>query len=313
MSSVGAVPTAVTVVVPTAGRDESLARTLNGLARTRSPVEWELVVVDNSTRAGLGPLASAALGHLHVRVRILRETEPGASAARNAGLAVAAPVVAFLDDDAIPEPGWLAAVTAPILAGEATGAGGPVRLDPSVRRPRWLADRVMPLLSAYDRPAGPLSPGDYVLTANAAFDTARLRALGGFDVRLGPRPGQQLTNDDVDLCHRLQASGATLVFVADAVVTHEMAAHRLRLRYLWHRSWCQGRSDRILEQLEGTTPEPGHVRQLLRSQLAHALKAEPKRPATAVAMLCDTARAGGYLWAARGPGSTRPWRRNRRR
>jgi GT2 family glycosyltransferase len=68
----------------------------------------------------------------------------------------------------------------------------------------------------------------YVAGANAGFDTARLRAVGGFDEDL--RSG-----NDVDACYRLGLAGHTVMLAPAAVVEHEdrasVAAHFLRFRF----------------------------------------------------------------------------------
>ncbi|WP_111368433.1 glycosyltransferase family 2 protein [Aquicoccus porphyridii] len=67
----------------------------------------EIIVVDNGEEHVLGPVARE-----FDRVRIIHEPEPGPGPARNAGAAVANfDVIAFLDQDCSPMPGWARAVS----------------------------------------------------------------------------------------------------------------------------------------------------------------------------------------------------------
>ncbi|MEV4326608.1 glycosyltransferase family 2 protein, partial [Microbispora rosea] len=91
---------AVTVVVPTIGRP-SLAATLAAVGP--GP---EIVVVDDRPEEGREPLPVPG------RVRVLRSGGRGPAAARNAGWrAATTPWVVFLDDDVVPGPGWVRALT----------------------------------------------------------------------------------------------------------------------------------------------------------------------------------------------------------
>src|SRR4051794_12427659 len=130
-------PAAVTVVVPTYRRPESLRRLLHSLLEQAAPFEWDAVVVDNDNEGSAREVVTAA-ARMGLAVRYEQESRTGVAHARNRGIAVATgDVLAFLDDDVVSLPGWLAAVCAPVVDGQAVAAGGPVILDPEVARPRW--------------------------------------------------------------------------------------------------------------------------------------------------------------------------------
>jgi glycosyltransferase involved in cell wall biosynthesis len=222
---------------------------LDALAGQDDPsVTWNVVVVDNDA-AGDGDAASGILD-AHppgVAARLVREPTPGASAARNRGIAEATgSIVAFLDDDVVPAPDWLARLVEPILAGRCDGTGGRVLLDPTVARPPWFDDTGLAPYLAHHDPSPierPLLPAEYVITASAAFRADVLGASGGFDLDLGPRPGSQIVNDDVLLGDRFIAAGGRLHHCPGSVVVHELPPERLRPRYLLRRAYSQGRSD----------------------------------------------------------------------
>jgi glycosyltransferase involved in cell wall biosynthesis len=295
----------VTVVVPTSGRASSLRRTLAALAAQEGvPAPWELVVVDN--RAGdEEPLAPLVDG-FPVPATVVRERRPGASHARNAGLAAAGDVVVFVDDDVAPAPGCVAALTAPVLDGAAELTGGRVELDPAVPRPRWLGTGMEGFLSAHDRGDHRLTVDepDYVLTAAAAGDTAFLRGVGGFDPALGPRPGVQLTDDDVDLCRRVRAAGGRVVYVPEALAVHALPADRLRAGYLLRRAYAQGRSDWLLDR-DALSRAPGRgagrVLTRLRQELGTHRLRRPLDASVLARVACDVARAAGFLAEATAP------------
>ena len=97
---------AVTVVVPTLAADEALCACLAAIER-QTFGDFELIVVDNSGRGAAQP---------GVRVRVIaNERNVGFGAAVNQAFrASQAPFLAVLNDDAVPEPGWLAALLAAV-------------------------------------------------------------------------------------------------------------------------------------------------------------------------------------------------------
>lgn len=106
--------TAVSVVIPTFNRRRILGEVLAALEAQQAAPPFEIVVVDDGSTDGtfewlqqrptLGP--ESALRPL----RVLRQDNRGPAAARNRGVTAAAgALVAFLGDDTVPEPGWLAA------------------------------------------------------------------------------------------------------------------------------------------------------------------------------------------------------------
>jgi glycosyltransferase involved in cell wall biosynthesis len=225
---------------------------LRALSEQEDPqVPWDVLVVDNGQGAESAAVFATHRDGLPVAASLVHEPAPGATRARNAGIAQASgDIIAFLDDDVVPRREWLSRLVAPLLGGRADAAGGRVALDPSVALPQWLGRDWLGYLSHYDRGPDerPLPPDDYVLTANAAFATERLRAVGGFDELLGPRRGSPMVNDDLDLCRRFTASGGRIAYVPEAVVVHAVPRARLTRRYLLRRAYAQGRSDWLLER-----------------------------------------------------------------
>jgi GT2 family glycosyltransferase len=295
------------VVVPTWNRPAGLRRALNGLAVQADPgAQWEVAVVAS---AGGGRAVEAVVDsfrdHVPAPLRVEEELEPGASRARNRGLARARRVVAFLDDDCVPEPGWLAAVTAPVLAGAWAGAGGRVVADPAVPRPRWLGEALLAYLAAYDRgdEEVALSPDDYLLTANAAFDAELLAGAGAFDPLLGPTAGRPTVNDDVDICRKVFRAGGRILYVPSAVVIHDLPPSRLTPRYLVRRFYAQGRSDWLLdrEELETMTDRGvGGAAGRLRRELVSILGQGPWHRSVALHAAGAVARAAGFTRQALG-------------
>ncbi|MCO1656836.1 mycofactocin biosynthesis glycosyltransferase MftF [Pseudonocardia humida] len=220
----GAAPTAdeVTVVVPVRDRVDGLRRLLAGLPGLRT-----VVVDDGSTDAGA---IAAVAGEAGARV-LRHERSRGPAAARNTGLAAAGTaLVAFLDSDVVPEPGWLDPLLA-AFADPAVGLAAPriVALAP-VRG--WLG-RYEALRSSLDLgrdPALVVPRSRVAYVPSAAVVVRRAAAGAGFDDRMH-------VAEDVDLVLRLHAAGWRLRYEPAARVGHD---HRTRPVQWWLRKAYYG-------------------------------------------------------------------------
>ncbi|MDX6286224.1 MAG: succinoglycan biosynthesis protein ExoM [Frankiales bacterium] len=298
----------VSVVVPTYRRP-SLARTLGGLARQHLDVPFEVVIVDNDAAGSARPVVDEHASAIAGEVRHIVESQAGSAYARNRGIAAArAPVIAFLDDDVEPQPGWLSAITAPIRSRAAEATGGRVVLDPTVPRPNWFDEMgIGGYLTSFhlDDDARELIGREFVVTANAAFDTDLLRRSGGFVPALGPRGTVQLVGDDVHVVRAVQRLGARVRYVPDAVVVHELPATRLRPVWMLKRAWWQGRSDWILNaddlhdrKFGGAAVAVDWYTRELRRRRGDAKADRISTRAVLFHALCDTARTAGSLVGA---------------
>src|SRR5215471_21848584 len=120
----------VTVVIPVRDRLEELDRCLAGLRDLP-----RVIVVDD---ASSDPAAIARIASPYGARVVHRAVNGGPGAARNTGLAAAdTPLVAFLDSDCVPGPGWLDALL-PHFTDPAVGAVAP-RIVPHEAGRTWLA------------------------------------------------------------------------------------------------------------------------------------------------------------------------------
>ncbi len=198
-------------------------------------VAFEVVVADNSPSGHARSFAEglAAAGHA---VRWVHATPPNISVARNAGLqAAAAPLVAFMDDDLVLEPGWLDHLLATLDQSGADVAVGPVRPRfAEGAAPAWDPDgsrftRVLPLPSGTTLIVGGAGRlRDFsISTASSLWRRETcFTDPAPFDPAFGASGGE-----DLDLFLRLEARGRRFVWCAEATVWETIPAGRTALRY----------------------------------------------------------------------------------
>ena len=213
-------PQAASVVIVSCGRPALLRRCLVGLDQQDHP-EFEIVVVADAD----GVAAVEHMGWAD-RVKVIRFDEANISAARNEGIsAAAAPVVAFIDDDAVAEHDWLRRLTAPVTEKRADAAGGFV-LGRNGLSFQWTAREVFADATvreiSVDRDeetilTGSTGRGIKTEGTNMAFRRSLLIELGGFDV------GYAYYLDETDLNMRLAERGTRTAIVPRARVHHGFA------------------------------------------------------------------------------------------
>jgi glycosyltransferase involved in cell wall biosynthesis len=241
----------LTVAVPTRDRQERLLRALEAVASEVGP-EDELLVVDNGSSDGTGAAAEAFLAATVSSGRVVTEQAGGVSSARNAALREARrPVVCFVDDDVRVQPGWLEALRrAWAESGEKVACiGGPLRPDWEARRPRWLADYLLYVVSVLDlggaRRALDQTPRvGYAWGGNMSIRVEPVLAVGGFDPERGARPADPRDRgEEEELQRRLAGAGFETWYEPAAVAFHLVPPERLTEEYFADAFRARGRSE----------------------------------------------------------------------
>jgi succinoglycan biosynthesis protein ExoM len=225
----------VSVCVCTCRRPAWLAGLLDALAAQRVDFAFEVVVVDNDPAASAaGLLAAAPQRWPRLALRSAHEGTPGVVMARNRSVALArAPWVAFVDDDELPDPGWLAALVSVQQRHAADAALGPVLplLDDGV--PAWL-HRLHARSARRRWPSGTPVAANAGGCGNALVSSAWLRRRDGapFDARFNRSGGE-----DTDLFAWLLAQRARVVWCDEACAFERIGPERARVGYVLGRSW----------------------------------------------------------------------------
>lgn len=220
----------VSVVVCSLNGAATIRDTMEALQRVEYP-DYEVIVIDDGSTDRTAEIAAEYPVHL------VSTENRGLSAARNLGLHIASgEIVAYIDDDAYPDPHWLHYLATMFAEGGYVGVGGP-NLPPA--GDGWIADCVA------NSPGGPMHVlltdriAEHIPGCNMAFRRNALLAIGGFDTRY------RAAGDDVDVCWRLQDNGGELGFTPGAVVWHH---RRNSVRTYWRQQKGYGKAEAMLEE-----------------------------------------------------------------
>lgn len=215
----------VSVVINTYNRAASLRTTLQSLRYQIYP-QFEVVVVK-------GPCTDetdAVLDEFRGEVRVGFCPETNLSKSRNVGIALASgDIVAFIDDDAVPDPLWLTELVAGYDGKQVGGVGGIVYdyTGYSLQYERCVTDRraepnfkVEPPLWGYNLPDG--DGYVHLLGTNASFRRRCLEEIGGFDEEF------EYFLDETEVCNRVIDRGYLLRLLPGAAVYHKYLPSDLR-------------------------------------------------------------------------------------
>lgn len=252
-----AAPPAIAAVICTHNRYDVLSDALGSLeAQTLAPAALQILIIDNSTDLD-GQKLFWSTHELPANARLVFEKTPGLSRARNLGVRESrAPIIAYMDDDAIAMPGWCAAIADTFANFPDAGiVGGPVEPMWPGAPPQWLHKWQRGFLTIVDH--GPdrrtLKEGEWLAGTNIAFRKSALEQGGGFNEALGRIGLSLLSNEELALAAKIKALGFSSYYDPNVKVLHRVHGDRATQQWLRRRVCWQAVSDLLTAtpKLEG--------------------------------------------------------------
>jgi len=240
------------VIICSHNRGADLCETLNAVSQLDYPPDdFEILIVDNASEDDTRMVVEAATAQMS-NLLYLHEQQLGLSHARNTGIENArGELVAFLDDDAAPQPDWLKRLETCFSDRQVACAGGMVK--PVWQKlsgwPDWLHPRLTGYFTVIDYPdSRPLGYPSCPAGTNVAFRKKIFAEVGVFNPQLGRTGTSLLSGEEADLCVAIEQAGYRVVYTPEAVVHHKVHENRLTRDWVLQRSHWGGVSAAILER-----------------------------------------------------------------
>ena len=226
-------PPQFTIIIPTIGDPDKLARTVESVLQCEGP-PFEIVVVDQRRDDWI---LRRIRGINDRRIRHVKRDSPGRNAEMNHGAGLArGEVLVFTDDDIIVRPDWLRNAAAHLagaedldgIVGRILPYGGPPGADHlAPQSVEWSEGRLL-------SPLGLLKG----FGANTFYRRAAFARAGGYDPRMGVG-GQVGGSGDWEMLYRVIMRAGRMKYCPDVVVWHdgwETRAARARKAYVYDRA-----------------------------------------------------------------------------
>jgi glucosyl-dolichyl phosphate glucuronosyltransferase len=254
---------AASVIVCTRNRANYLVKCLETLLQQDCREKFETVIVDNASTDDT-PRVIEEWCLKHSRVRYVRESRIGLSAAKNAGAQAAlGRFLLFTDDDVLVHPRWVDSYLDLFarVGQHNIIAGGPIIpiLDNLSSWPQWFHTAALPEIGLLDYESErSLLPWEYVWGANMAIPSSVFRTIGPWDEELGRRGEHRGTFEDTEYQDRLRTAGGSVWFCPGASIQHRVERERIAPRTLMSRAFGRGRNEYLRDLLRsrGTIENP---------------------------------------------------------
>jgi O-antigen biosynthesis protein len=220
----------ISVVVCSYNGAKTIRDTMEGLKKLDYP-DFEVIVINDGSNDATQEIVS------DYNVKLISTKNGGLSRARNRGIDEATgEIIAYIDDDAYPDPQWLKYLASLYLNSDFAGIGGP-NIAPDGDGPIAFC-----VSNAPGRPVHVLTSdeiAEHIPGCNMSFRRNILQEIGGFDSVF------RAAGDDVDICWRIQEKGYTIGFHPSAFVWHHC---RNSIRMYWKQQIGYGKAEALLEK-----------------------------------------------------------------
>jgi glycosyltransferase involved in cell wall biosynthesis len=236
----------------------------------------------------------------------------GISYSRTKGAKLASgEIVAFIDDDGVAEPDWIANLLEVYKETGAIAVGGDVRPNWQGERPDFFPEEFYWLVGCVEPDFA--EDGEEVRNtygSNISYCRDAFLEVGGYDPKTGRKGDKHLQAHEAPVGIRLlQKFGRGMVYTEEAIVHHTLFEYRGEFRWLVFRSFWQGYSKRVMDLLYPNAPDAkgDYLKWLLTDRIPRRLEGLIRSPSTAAvtqlgAITAFTIAIGlGYLYAMATP------------
>lgn len=242
----------ISVIICSYNRAAYIAGALESLHNQTLPKDkFEAIVVDNNSTDDTAAVCKEYIStHTETRILYQTETRQGASFARNKGALLSrAPLLAFMDDDAIAEKDFLLNILLFFKNHpDASGLGGRIIPRYIPEKPKWMSYYVSSLVGnfEYSETEELFKPGKYPLESNMIVRKEDFNLVGGFNTAL---PGVQGTlrigGEGKDFFLKLQKNNKRIYYSPGVVVEHIVEVKKLTSEYMYRIASGIGRGERV--------------------------------------------------------------------
>ncbi len=247
-------PTTVAICITTFSRPQGLDQLLSGIGSLKFAhslaLRLKVVVADNNPDGSAKVVCERHRARLPFLIAYCHEPHRGISHARNAAIAGSADaqLIAFIDDDELPEEHWLDELISVLLRHDADVVCGPVLPVFTGVVPDWVRDG-----GYFERPRHRTGERLDALEARTGNVLLRRKVFDGMDEPFHPALAAS-GGEDTHFFICLQHQGRKIVWADEAIVRETISPARAGLRWLLRRALRIGNSNVRMQRLIKSSP-----------------------------------------------------------
>lgn len=242
----------VIICAYTEKRWDDLVAAVQSIQAQSLPPSEIIVVIDHNR-----PLFAQACTHFPTVLVVENQEQRGLSGARNTGVAQAqGDILAFMDEDALAEPDWLAQLVNCYRDPQVMGVGGAIVPLWQKERPAWFpAEFDWVVGCTYLGMPARVAPVRNLIGCNMSFRRQIFQTIGGFRSGIGRVGTVPVGCEETELCIRAQQRWPEqkILYEPQARVRHRVPAARANWRYFQARCYGEGQSKALISQWVGAT------------------------------------------------------------
>ncbi|WP_138007353.1 glucosyl-dolichyl phosphate glucuronosyltransferase [Halalkalirubrum salinum] len=276
----------------------------SALAQTYEPIEVVLVIDGNPE---VYERVVEDFGDLENVVVHNNDENRGISYSRTKGAELASgEIVAMIDDDGVAEPDWIDRLVETYERTDAVAVGGHVKPNWVGGKPDFFPEEFYWLVGCDERGMGEhMEELRNTYGSNISYRRDVFLSVGGYDENTGRKGDRHIQAHEAPVCVRIRdLTGKGVLYNTAAVVNHTLFEYRGNFRWLVERSFWQGYSKRIMDQISPETSgdKNEYLFDLLFTYVPLRLKELLREPSISkvkqlVAIFVFTAAVGfGYLY-----------------
>ncbi len=242
----------ISVIICSYNRQQYITGAIDSLYNQTLPKHYyEVIVVDNNSIDNTKHVCLSYIqSHSDYNNYYLEEKQQGASFARNTGAAFAkAPLLAFMDDDAVADKDYLERIISFYEAhSDVGGLGGRIIPKYIPAEPKWMSHYVSSLVGNfhYSNSVEMFRPGKYPLESNMIVTKKDFNEVRGFNTLLpGVKGTLRIGGEGKDFFIKLQALGKKIYYDPSIRVQHVVEVEKLTPEYMYRVASGIGRGERV--------------------------------------------------------------------
>jgi len=232
--------TSLCVAICTFNRSQLLSELISAIRRQQCECPYDILVIDNNSHDDTQSILIRLAQEPGPPLRYVREPMQGIVHARNRAITECLnyDYIAFIDDDEIPEEGWLQAAYHALHFEGADCVGGKIKVNfDSLSRPAWLNGEIAGFLGHLDYGPQPLwieNATTPVWTGNIAYCLKIFRNEKNplrFDSRYNRKGADIGGGEDLVMFRKLIENKSRIRYRPDMIIGHRVEAWKLKRLY----------------------------------------------------------------------------------